>query len=296
MNKIKLNEVILTQPLTKKGLYYAGSKHKVVEQIKEYLPDKIKNLYVPFCGGLNDVINIKADEYYLNDNCQQLVELYNWFKKVPSFAYINNAIKCLINYNWLSDDNKEGYLQLREDYNNTFTWKNEKLLTLICHSFSNQIRFNNKGEFNLPFGMRSYNKESEKRLNNLTDFFKNNYVNLMYGDYKIFFNIYHKFISKDDFVLIDPPYAQSDSTYNKNWNEDDLNRLLEHLIDTNIRFGLTEFLFYKGDLNFVLNNWIKKNETKLKIIKLNSNFDNSNYQRKSDIGITQEVFITNNIK
>ena len=68
-----------------------------------------------------------------------------------------------INKYQLSRTNKEGYLKLRQDYNSgNKTW--DMFYTLICHSFSNQIRFNKKEEFNLPFGQRTFNENLENNL------------------------------------------------------------------------------------------------------------------------------------
>jgi len=59
----------------------------------------------------------------------------------------------------LSSYNKDGFNRLRNDFND----KKEKddeyylmLYLLIVYSFNNQLRFNRKGEFNLPVGKRDF--------------------------------------------------------------------------------------------------------------------------------------------
>ena len=293
-----MNKIEISKDNIKKGLYYTGSKHKVIKQIKQHLPDNINNLYVPFCGGLNDVLNIKAKVYYLNDNCKQLIQLYEYIDSWSSSDRLNNSIESLVDFYELDNQNREAYLRLRNDYNSCgYFFKPKRLLTLIFHSFSNQMRFNDKDEFNLPFGKRTYNKESKKRLNNLNNFFNNNEIKFYSSNFLKFLKLSLFNFKFNDFILLDPPYLQSDATYSKSWNEDNLIQLLNYLKENidNIKFGLTEFLYCKGNLNYILNDWIKLHKDKLKIVELKSNFNNSSYQRKSDKGITTEIYITNYI-
>ncbi|WP_274599343.1 DNA adenine methylase [Enterococcus faecium] len=58
--------------------------------------------------------------------------------------------------------NKEKFLKLRKDYNNSPS----PLLfyLLVVFGFNNQIRFNSKGEYNLPVGKRDFNKKMEEKL------------------------------------------------------------------------------------------------------------------------------------
>lgn len=51
------------------------------------------------------------------------------------------------------------------------------LYVLIVYAFNNQIRFNKKGEFNLPVGKRDFNKKMREKLSIFIDRLKS-------GDYK----------------------------------------------------------------------------------------------------------------
>lgn len=44
---------------------------------------------------------------------------------------------------------------------------------MIVYSFNNQIRFNSKGEFNLPVGKRDFNQRMESKLIDFIDTIKN---------------------------------------------------------------------------------------------------------------------------
>lgn len=70
--------------------------------------------------------------------------------------------------------NKERFLKLRDDFNHH---KQEDyyyylmLYVLIVYAFNNQIRFNAKGEYNLPVGKRDFNKKCKANcLTSLTDY------------------------------------------------------------------------------------------------------------------------------
>lgn len=43
---------------------------------------------------------------------------------------------------------------------------------MIVYSFNNQIRFNSKGEFNLPVGKRDFNQRMESKLIDFIDTIK----------------------------------------------------------------------------------------------------------------------------
>lgn len=67
----------------------------------------------------------------------------------------------------LAEYNKEKFLELREDFNSgIFSGKIDYALLyiLMVYSFNNQIRFNRKGEFNLPVGKRDFNSKMRSKL------------------------------------------------------------------------------------------------------------------------------------
>ena len=195
-----------------------------------------------------------------------------------------------INKYQLSRINKEGYLQLRQDYNNgNKTW--DMFYTLVCHSFSNQIRFNKKEEFNLPFGQRTFNENLENNFINFVNHLKTiniKFTSLDFTELKI------DKLTSNDYVFCDPPYLISCANYNEQdgWNENKelkLLSLLDTLNENNIRFGLTNLIESKGNANEILLEWSKK----YKIHKLNSTYKNCNYNRKNKDKKDCEVLITN---
>ena len=199
----------------------------------------------------------------------------------------------MVNTYGLSKTNAEGYLKLREDYNNG----NKSWLTfysLICHSFNNQIRFNSKGDYNMPFGKdrSSFNPTLQQKFIDFVDSLKNINIKFVNRDFR---NLPFEKLDNSDFVYADPPYLITCASYNENggWNEElekELLILLDKLNDNNVKFALSNVLEDKGKENKILKEWSKKYE----IHYLNNTYSNCNYQVKNKSNTsTVEVLITN---
>lgn len=301
---------------TKSCLNYTGGKYKLLNQIVPLIPNDIRRFYDIFCGGCNVGINIEADEVVFNDKLKELIDLYKIFQQLDTKFIFHKVQELMSKYN-LSDTykndyskynsdsskglavyNKEGYLRLRNDYNSfkpitneDIIEKNIMLYTLIVYGFNNQIRFNKKGEYNIPVGKRDFNKNVRanlelfiKALNKANiKFESSDYVKLNYDD-----------LGSKDFVYVDPPYLITTATYNEQggWtetNEKELLSFLDWLNEKGIRFALSNVLESKGQENLILADWCKK----YNIHYLNKDYNNSNYQIKDKSKKSVEVLITN---
>lgn len=284
----------------KSPLNYVGGKYKLLKQIIPLFPNDINMFIDLFGGGFNVGINVKANKIIYNDTCKQVVDLLNHFNNNDSEYIHNQIIKTITNYglsrsdlhgyeeygcnsnNGLGEYNKTKYFKLREDYNNNPDWI--KFYTLITCSFSNQIRFNSKGQFNMPYGKRDYNTSLQEKLKVFVDEMHNKNITFWCKDFREcnFF--------EDNFIYADPPYFNSVAAYNENggWTEQDERDLL-HLLDTlhsqGVKFALSNNLKYENPL---LNDWKDKYNTHF----LNINYGNCSYQKK-DKGNDIEVLITN---
>lgn len=136
------------------------------------------------------------------------------------------------------------YMSIRELYNTT---ENEKI-RVACfwflreYAYSSMFRFNSKGEFNVPYGGKSYNKKmiySKIKLAYSSEI-QNKLENteLSNVDFEIFFNTYIP--KEDDFVFLDPPYDSEFSTYDKN------------VFDLNKQKDLAEYLINNLNAKFML--------------------------------------------
>lgn len=300
-------------------LNYTGGKYKLLKQILPNFPNKIDTFVDLFCGGCNVGININAKEVIYNDLNKNLLYLYNTFKNLDkeiTFYWINYIIKeynlSLVSehgysfYNCesskgLGDYNRNGFLKLRADFNNKTLSQNEDyyyyimLYVIIVYAFNNQIRFNSNGEFNLPVGKRDFNNKIQDKLSKFIDRLKEQNSVFTCLDFRNF-NI--ETLTENDFVYADPPYLITCATYNEQggWTEKDENDLLDfldNLSENRIKFALSNVLSSKGKENKILKAWVERNINRYRVIHLNYNYANSNYQTKDKTKSSDEVLIVN---
>jgi len=283
----------------KSPLNYIGGKHKILSQIVPLFPEKVNCFIDLFAGGGNVGINVNAKKIILNDNINYLIDFYKTLKNKNEKNIIQH-IKNRINEFNLSLKNDEGYKLLREAYN-----KNKDpldLFVLVSYSFNHQIRFNNKHEFNNPFG-RDRSCYNEAIENNLKDFInKVHSINIDFTS-SDFTEFDFSNICSEDFVYCDPPYLITTGTYNDGkrgftgWNEKTerlLLNLLDNLNSRGIKFALSNVLIHKGKKNEILINWIQKNN--YYVSKIKRDYANSCYNTKNrDKSSSEEVVITNYI-
>lgn len=216
--------------------------------------------------------------------------MFENFKQVET-AELLKQIHSVIKEYELTKHNKEGYNRLREEYNRT---QSPLLLFLLCcYGFNHQIRFNNKGEFNNPFGINrsSYNANIERNLCRTLQRIRNfDFLTCNFRDISL------AFMQPGDFLYADPPYLISCGSYNDGkrgfagWSEKDDGMLFEKLdalTEREIKFAMSNVILHKGKTNEGLLRWAQK----YNIHYLNADYSNSNYQAVASK--TKEVLITN---
>lgn len=307
----KQEKEIIPSPLN-----YTGGKFKLLPQLLPQFPKTIHQVVDLFCGGCNVGININCNKVLFNDANPYLMGLIHVFQKRTKeeiFSKIHQVIEQYglskaseygyDHYGCISSDglgsyNKEPYLKLREDFNSMEDKTDHyyiMLYVIIIYSFNNQIRFNKRGEFNLPVGKRDFNPKMQQKLTNFIDRIKNADYTFSTGDFrKIDISNY----KKDTFFYVDPPYLITCATYNEQngWNEKDEKDLLAFLDELDrkgIKFALSNVLESRGRKNEILDSWAKTNKKKYHVIDLDYNYSNSNYQLKDKQSITREVLIKN---
>ena len=296
------------EELVKSPLNYTGGKFKLLPQILPLFPNKIDTFIDLFGGGFNVGINVKANQVIYNDIEEHIVELLNYFKNNEGNVIIKQIDSLIDEYGLTRTDkygyeyygcnssegvskiNKKPYLKLREDYN-----KNKTpilFFTTVIFAFSNQIRFNSKGEFNMPVNKRDFNNNIRNNLIRFLNKMKEIEVFFYNEDFtKLKINT----LSQNDLVYCDPPYLITCASYNENegWNENkeiELLNLLDSLNCKGVKFALSNVLENKGKTNNILKEWAKD----YNIHYLNNSYGNSNYHAKDKSNnSTIEVLITN---
>ena len=296
----------------KSPLNYTGGKHKLLPQLIKHFPKKIDTFYDVFCGAANVGINAKAQKTVCVDSNKKLIELLKILQSA-NFESLHRKIEAIIKkyslslsyiygYSHYGADssrglghiNKKAFLRLRKAYNDPASKdKSILLLVLILYSFNNQIRFNAKGDFNLPVGKRDYNGNSRRNIAGFNALAKSKDISFIAGNFE---NILDYSLTKNDFVYLDPPYYLGLATYNENggWSLEQelrLYQILNILHERKIRFALSNVIEHKGSKNESLKSWANKG--KYNIHRLLYHYGNSNYQSKAKHNFTQEVLVTN---
>lgn len=284
-------------------IFYMGNKKKLVKKgLIDLFPKDIDTFIELFAGSAVVSINTNANEYILNDLDSNLISLYNLFKTKSSEEIISHIESRIDSYGLAKertkrstfkdkekiDNYKNAYTEFRKDYNRN---KNSlDFYTLIFYSFSQQFRFNSKGDFNMPCGNDCFSETNKIYIKDGCSFFKKDNVHIMNNDFR---KIDISKLKKNDFVYLDPPYLNTTATYNENggWtikDEEDLYLLCEKLNSHGIRFGLSNVFFNKNTENTKLIEWCNKHDFNV------YTFDKFTYTAcgKGNSN-AKEVFITN---
>lgn len=272
-------------------LNYTGGKFKLLDKIISLFPKNIGVFFDMFAGGLNVGVNVQCRHLIANDICTPIIQLYSYWKQTEIQVILERIRECREAYN-LSDRNANGYIALREHYNGISVDERDpvELFCLVCHSFNNQIRFNSKGDFNIPFGTgREYNDSTQENLIQFCRALQEKSTELWHRDYK---DITYDFLKPGDLLYADPPYLISEATYNMGWTAEDdrtLMMLFDDLDRRGISFALSNVLEHRGQRNEALCEW----SSKYHVHRLAMDYSTCNYQAKNSDKKTVEVLITN---
>lgn len=296
----------------KSPLNYTGGKYKILDQLVDKFPSDIDMFFDVFSGGGNVGANMNSKKIICVDSNDRLISLFNYLKNEEYYHLIKHLDELIDKFhlsntyekgyeyygcnsgNGVGPYNKEKFLKLREEYNNSSPKRDDLFLLLIIYSFNNQIRFNSKGEFNLPVGKRDLNASLRKKLQLFMDKLHSKDITFENIDFRKL--DVDKISKMNSFLYLDPPYYLGTASYNENggWTEDDEEDLLQFLKrcdERQIRFALSNVIEHKGKIHDKLVNWCVLNGFNINYI--NCSYSNSNYHIKDKSLITREVLITN---
>lgn len=279
-----------TNTFTKSPMNYPGNKYKLLKQLQPLFPANIDNLIDLFCGGLDISCNINANIKYANDINNYLIDIYKAFQNI-TFEELINFIEMRIKEFNLTRYNYDGFILYRKLYNT-----NEKyhtpldLFVLSRFSYNNLLRIQN-GKYNPSFGFDHCDFNSSQRIR--TKFLHEKIQNIIFSSVNFLdFNINN--FTSNDFIYVDPPYLISGDVYQTfKWTEQHEYALYEYLNEINkkgIKFGLSNLLSHKGQVNEILNKW----SDNYNIHDIYSDYSNSFLKtKKYSTDSSIEIFVTN---
>ena len=306
----------------KSPINYTGNKYRLIDQITPYFPKKINCMMDLFCGGATVGLNANTNKVIFVDENKKIIELLEYISNVNFDNFINMceevikkynlSISCKNGYkkyrslckdkcdnNGLKDYNTEGFYKLREDYNrNLKINKQDKqfvmLYLLMVYGFNNDIRFNSRGEYNLPVGKTDLNKNNVEKIQRYID--KSKISNFTFINTEFDSPVVLKLLDDVDFVYMDPPYLVGNAVYNNTWSSQKEHKLLDFidvLISKKINFALSNVTKKVGKKNEPLEYWIHKNKDKIKVIEIDYHYKSSSYNKINRNAKEQEVLIVN---
>lgn len=218
------------KPLVK----YRGGKSKEIPHLKKHIP-RFCGCYVePFFGGGALFFYLEPKKAIINDINSKLMTFYKGVKsdfetlqkelsEIEKIYRINRKkfeeLKAKTPTERVDDDNEILYYQIRDMFNDLADKKySDALLYFFINktAYSGMIRYNSKGEFNVPYGRyanlnTSLVTKAHSRLLATTEIFNCDYKNIF------------EMAQEDDFMFLDPPYDCVFSDYGNEEHKDGFN-------------------------------------------------------------------------
>lgn len=218
------------KPLVK----YRGGKSKEISRLEKHIP-KISGRYIePFFGGGAMFFYLEPKRAIINDINSKLMAFYKGVKsdfdtlqkellEIQQTYRINRKkfeeLKAKTPSLRVNDENETLYYQIRDMFNDlTIKKYSDALLYFFINktAYSGMIRYNSKGEFNVPYGRyanlnTSLVTKAHSRLLANTEIYNCDYKNIF------------EMAEEDDFMFLDPPYDCAFSDYGNAEHKDGFN-------------------------------------------------------------------------
>ena len=212
-------------------LKYRGGKSREIPRFVQYIPNNYNRYIEPFLGGGAVYFYLEPENAILNDLNVRLMTFYTQLRNnYPLMRQQLDVIQHIYEVNQAAyrrlkaqavpevrvpNENEELYYQMRELFNHPDDTYLDGVLYFFINktAYSGMIRYNNNGEYNVPFG-RYPNLNIHLITQQHSDLLQN--AELFNLDYRAIFDM----AEADDFIFLDPPY---DCIFNDYGNIDLMN-------------------------------------------------------------------------
>lgn len=218
------------KPLVK----YRGGKSKEIPHLIKHIPKYSGRYIEPFFGGGALFFHLEPKRAIINDINSKLIAFYLGVKdnfetlkteltEIETLYVVNRRkfeeLKSKTPDERVDDENEPIYYQIRDMFNDLTEKKySDALLYFFINktAYSGMIRYNAKGEFNVPYG----------RYANLNTSLVTNAHNKLLSNTEIYnldYSEIFKMSKEDDFIFLDPPYDCVFSDYGNVEHKDGFN-------------------------------------------------------------------------
>lgn len=195
---------VYSQIVMKPFLKWAGNKFHIIERIKAILPMG-NRLVEPFAGSAAVFLNTDYSDNLVADSNPDLIQTYLYLQMEGS-KFINYCESLFI-----AENNKaDRFYEFREQFNTTADarLKSALFIYLNKHCFNGLCRYNNKGQFNTPFGKYAKPYFPHKEM----EYFHQRSLTAKFAQ-SDFISTF-AMAKPNDIVYCDPPYVPLSKTAN----------------------------------------------------------------------------------
>lgn len=237
-----------------------GIKTKLVPWIKAIIPTDFEGRWIePFMGSGVVVFNVRPRQALLADSNPHLINFYQAVAKCEITAAFTRRFLEREGEELLRSKG-EYYYSVRERFNR----HGDPLDFLFLNraGFNGMIRFNQRGEFNVPF-CRKPNRFSQAYITKICNQVQAVADACALGDYEFRSQDYSVTIaeaSDRDLLYCDPPYIDRHTDYFNGWDEKHERKLAKLLAATPARFILSTWHGNQFRTNRLIDTvWVKYN-------------------------------------
>jgi DNA adenine methylase len=234
-----------------------GIKSKLIEDIR-YISSQVKyeKWIEPFMGSGVVGFNVRPEKAIFDDSNPHLIHFYldiQTGKITPQKAktYLQSEGEKLFK------TEGQHYYTIRERFNKEHEPLDFLFLNRAC--FNGMIRFNSKGEFNVPF-CRKPNRFSQAYITKIVNQISNIQEIIRFKKYTFKCQSFEETINeatKNDLIYCDPPYIGRHVDYFDSWNEEQEILLHKTLTESGAKFILSTWHSNEYRTNNYLNTlWI----------------------------------------
>lgn len=179
---------------------WSGGKKDELKNILPHIPTNYSNYLEPFIGGGAVYFHLNPHKAVINDVHKELVDFYQSIK--------DGNLDDIYNFMTKHPNDEETYYKVRSYDVKTVLDNAKKFYYLRKTCFRGMLRYNSKGEFNIPYG--------RYKTCNYEDLKNKEYENLLkktevYN--KSFEYIFENYDDSNNFMFLDPPYDSEFTDY-----------------------------------------------------------------------------------
>lgn len=246
-------------------LPYNGCKFDLLKDILKIIPASTETINDIFGGSGCFAINAKhahprASVRY-NEMDLNVHAILQTLKEIPP-EHHRDTIEYAIAIYDLNDTDEQAYNRYRDAVNHMRkcqSWDPIHDVVLTRHAFSSTPRWNLKGEYNEPFGARSWRFDNQSMNELVLNHEMLQGIELHHHSFDAFLDDHPPAPNTVDYY--DPPYLITKANYNRGWcdtTEKRLYKTIDERVENGVSFILSNVIEHRGLSNDILKEWMKK--------------------------------------